>query len=230
MKKFLAIFLGILMISLMGISTLAATTTLLPEGETWTSVEVNGENAEILFNEDNTVTVKGSTAAWPCIISNLANPITVAADATITFDFSFTAGTTSIVLFFGEAGAASVTEGEFVVINPGISSELQANSNDILPGDYSGSFVLNSLEALPATIANEDGTYTITGVKVFTVGGAEVIFDKLEIAATAADTSEATSEDTSEATPGTGDTGYLALAILAVVALAGAVVVVKKAR
>ena len=225
MKKILAIFLAIFLVATLGISTLAASTTLLSKDETWSSVDVSGETAQIIFNDDNTTTVKGSTAAWPCVISNLASPVTFTSADTFEFDFTFTTGTTSMLIFFGENGT---TSDKYVVINSAITSNIVESNGDILPGTYTGSFNAADL-AIPEGAANDDGSYTITGVKIFTCGGAEITFNTLAVTTAATETSDTASDDTSDSTPETGDAGLAIFAVLAAVSMVGALLV-KKVR
>ena len=227
MKKFFVLILSVVMIASLSLVSLAETTevSFVSNADTWKSIEVNGENANMAF-KDGVATLSGSATGWPAAYTDFTKPITVAADATINFDFSFEVGKTSIILFFNETGVIEGGTDDFVVLNSKLSDNLEAGTNDVLPGTYKGSFKLNEL-TLPTSYANEDGTYTIYGIKIFTVVGAEVTFNKLAITTEAAGEP---SDDSSETeNPQTGDVMPVVAAIAAVVSLAGALVV-KKVR
>lgn len=228
MKKLLVLVLSIVMIASISLVSFAEATevTLIPSGETWTSIDAGGEVAKMNF-EGSVATLNGSSASWPCVYADYTSPITVAADATVNFDLSFTAGKTSIILFFNDTGVIAGAESDIAVINSKITDNLEAGTNDILPGTYSGSFKFNEL-TLPTSYANEDGSYTITGIKIFTVVGAEVTFNKLSVTAEVA-AEESVVEESETETPQTGDVMPVVAAIAAVVSLAGALVI-KKVR
>lgn len=203
------------------------------------STEVNGELAKLKL-DNGSIVVYGSTAAWPYAYFNIANPVSVStAEYELVYDFTVTGGKTNIILF---------CEGSTVDDNNNYISNLTHNiaadgsaqrpsGDDLLEGTYTGRIKLSDLD-LSNVAVKEDGKLTISSVKVYTVGGAEVKINKfaLEKIATSSDVSSQVSETSSssvvtdQSEVKTGDAGIYMFVLFAVLSITVATFVSVKKR
>jgi len=121
------------------------------------------------------------------------------------------------------------------------------STDNLLPGTYTGELNLSDLTLANDGALLEAGKLTITGVKVYSCGGAIITINKLALESIAtkipdvstpsttssapSDTSSKASSSSNTSTPvKTGDGGMFGLVIFAVVALAGATTISSKKR
>ncbi len=133
----------------------------------WVKSDVNGDSINIEYSQGKTV-VNGSTAGnWPSAKAVFPTPVYVGEGTYLVYDLSFEVGKTSIRL-----------NGENYV-HTFMSDNLEANTQDLLPGEYSGAISYKQLVELLG--ANEDGLVAITDMTVFTVDGAEITFNTFKL-------------------------------------------------
>ena len=219
----------------------------------WLSgAETNGETASAALSGD-AIVVSGSISSWPYAYYNLEAPVTINPDDfELVYDFTVSGGKTNIILFC----EGSTVEDNINYVNKlthlmaeGGSEYRDEGSDDLKDGTYTGKIKLSDLDYTNVTII-EEGKITISAVKVFSVGGGVITINKFaveSIATVIPDTSE-TSSTTSSATSSvtssaaysqstssepiiTGDTGIIALFIIAAITLLGmSVIAIRKRR
>lgn len=129
--------------------------------------ENDSENALVLYN---------TNGLWPDARYTLASPITFdPANASLYYEIELEANSkTSILLFFNGSSPDAPVEGKYIKINSLLSGvTISAGSGDI-KGDgskISGTLKLSDVE-FPQGCYNEDGTVTLSGIKIFTSGEA----------------------------------------------------------
>lgn len=115
----------------------------------------NGGANAVVSADETTLYVGTDRAGYPSVYMDYAEPITVDAKATIYADFTVdTASATTIYLFFNGSTANEFVDGQYVAIVA-----------DATNGHYSGYITLS--DVVPAGCYNEDGTLSLTSVKIF---------------------------------------------------------------
>lgn len=162
-------------------------------------VEKSSESSLVLYN---------TNGLWPDARYNLKSPVTFDPEnALLHYELEPEADSkTSILLFCGGSTPDSFTEGQYIKINSLLAGvTISAGSGDI-KGDgskISGTLDLSTVE-FPDGCYNEDGTVTVSGIKIFASGEAntKVIINRLLVAANSdteeSDTEESTHEAESE--------------------------------
>lgn len=226
---------------------------LIPEDAEITKIEANGVEASATFDENGVLTVQAA-GLWPSVKLTYAEPYTFnIADATLKVKFTLTSGGTSFRIQTSESvDTQSINE---IFPHHFIEGMTFDAAGDLAtPGTYEFEIPFSELAFCDWTaeavyqgkIPFTTDELTLTSILIFSVGGAQVIVEKLEVVVEGEDiidiseeTSEATSEATSEepidesseetsGTTPTGDSGLIALAIVSVLSLAGAVIIKKK--
>ncbi|MBQ5841578.1 MAG: metallophosphoesterase [Clostridia bacterium] len=163
-------------------------------------VEKSSENSLVLYNTDG---------LWPDARYNLKSPITFDPEnALLHYELELEADSkTSILLFCSGSTPASFAEGQYIKINSLLAGvTISAGSGDI-KGDgskISGTLDLSTVE-FPDGCYNEDGTVTVSGIKIFASGKAntKVIINRLLISTNGdgeeSDAEESIAADKSEA-------------------------------
>lgn len=199
----LAIFTLILSILMVPVS--AETKSLLPaDASKWGSVAAGGENATVTIENGATV-ISGSAQSWPCATYDMdtANQITVPVAGTVLeYDFSLDVGSTNISIFMKGETPKSFDKSFFSIVKCIESSTKDAESGDLTAGAYKGTITLDQIvahEDFPDAALNADGTLTISGIEIFTVFGAKVVVNKMNIV-TGGTSSESSAATSSEAT------------------------------
>ncbi|MBO7738112.1 MAG: hypothetical protein J6S77_05320 [Clostridia bacterium] len=154
----------------------------------WVKTDVNGDSINIEYSQGKTVVNGSTTGNWPSAKAIFPNTIYVGEGTSLVYDLSFDVGKTSI-RFNGD-----------IAVHPLMSDNLEAGSNDLFPGEYSGAITYEQLVELLG--ANEDGLVAITDMTVFTVDGAEITFNTFKLDPSyvppVVEESEEPSEDPSE--------------------------------
>ncbi len=123
----------------------------------------NGDSINIEYSQGKTVISGSSSGSWPSAKAVFPNTIYIGEGTYLVYDLSFDVGKTSIRL-----------NGEKYV-HTFMSDNLEDNTDDLLPGSFSGAISYEQLVELLG--ANEDGLVAITDMTVFTVDGAEITFN-----------------------------------------------------
>ena len=130
-------------------------------------VEKSSENSLVLYNTDG---------LWPDARYNLKSPITFDPEnALLHYELELEADSkTSILLFCGGSTPDFFAEGQYIKINSLLAGvTISAGSGDI-KGDgstISGTLRFSDVE-FPQGCYNEDGTVTLSGIKIFASGDA----------------------------------------------------------
>lgn len=256
MKKVLISLVSvILVVSLCSVFASAASINLVPSDATY-------ENVTDMFNNVATITFDGGKAAvsfngtsgWPSVKAMYASPVTVDINKySLHYDFTVDTGATNIVFYFGADRYYSISNSALA------NAQFDPDSGDLAPGTYSGTIALSDLvnsttNYAPAPFDKSnivDNKLTFAGIQIYSVNGATVTINALELVCedepedtssdaassegTASDaaSSDAASSDTSSTgstEPSTGDAGIIMIAVLSVVALAGASAAIKARR
>ena len=261
MKKIFAIIIAASMVltcfACFAVSADETTTTdetiynLIPEDGTIDYTAGNGFDATATFDENGALTVTAA-GGWPGITLTYATPYTFdIAKATLRVKFTLSGGGTSLRLATPDSDAIAATNEIFV--HHYIADATFDGAGDFnTPGTYEFEIPFSELSYCDWTaattytgkIAITTDSITLSSIQIYSVVGATVVIDTLEVVVegdeiidvsdeTSDDVSdvasEAVSEETSETeTPETGDSGMIALAIISVISLAGAVIFKKK--
>ncbi len=156
-----------------------------------------------------TVTAEGNgykfvaDKGWPSAYYHIEDSqitLDTASDETVLYyDFEVKSGEANVYVFFAgiNPGDKDLPEGTFVSLNKFIDqSKVNSESGDIAVGIYKGFVKASDLGCGAAYLA--DGKFTVSGMKVFAVGG-EVIVNELSVGA-------ADGEGTTESTESTAST------------------------
>ena len=133
----------------------------------WVKTDVNGDSINIEYSQGKTVVNGSTTGNWPSAKAVFPTPVYIGEGTYLVYDLSFEAGKTSIRLN-GENAVHTL-----------MSDNIEAGSNDLFPGEYSGAISYEQLVELLG--ANEDGLVAITDMTVFTVDGAEITFNTFKL-------------------------------------------------
>lgn len=193
---------------------------------TATDVDYNGSVGKCTYSYDGDKLTVASDVNWPSITANFDEGIVVGADDEIAVDFALTSGYVNFYVVVDVNG-----EDYALYIQHSIAPDsISASSGDLsVQGEYKTSFKVkdgvgskSGVGAVPAncaTIPTAD-SYTIKAITIIPCGGnASVTFNAFTV----------TSAAPVEEPPATGDTAMV-FALIALVAMAGSVVVAKKAR
>ena len=206
-------------------------TNLISKDLEWTAtdVEYGGAVGKCTYSYDGDKLTVASDVNWPNITANLGDGIVVSGDDEIAVDFALTSGYVNFYVVVDIDGEIYALYIQHTIAPDNIS----ASSGDLaVQGEYKTSFKIkdgvgskSSVGAVPAncsTLPAAD-SYTIKSVTIMPCGGnASVTFNSFTV------TSDAPVAD-EPANPGTGD-ATMVFALIALVAMAGAVVVSKKVR
>lgn len=163
-------------------------------------VEKSSESSLVLYNTDG---------LWPDARYNLKSPVTFDPEnALLHYELEPEADSkTSILLFCGGSTPDSFTEGQYIKINSLLAGVTISDGSGDIKGDgskISGTLDLSTVD-FPDGCYNEDGTVTVSGIKIFASGEAntKVIINRLLISTNgddeASDAEESVSSDKSEA-------------------------------
>ena len=196
---------------------------------TATDVDYNGSVGKCTYSYDGDKLTVASDVNWPSITANFDEGIVVGADDEIAVDFALTSGYVNFYVVVDVNG-----EDYALYIQHSIAPDsISASSGDLsVQGEYKTSFKVKDgvgskvgVGAVPAncaTIPTAD-SYTIKTITLVPCGGnASVTFNAFTVTSDAPAADEPTN-------PGTGD-ATMVFALIALVAMAGAVVVTKKVR
>lgn len=220
---------------------------LIPEDSEITYIAGNGYDATAAFGENGVLTVS-ATGGWPLATLTYAETYTFPIEkATLKVKFELKSGGTSFRL--GTPDSASSGAINEIFIHHYIAGATFDSAGDLAtPGVYEFEIPFSELYYCDWTAA---ATYqgkieiptdeiTLSYIEIYSVNGAEVVIDTLQVVVegnevidlseeTSETPSETFSEETSQTgTPETGDSGIIALTVISVLSLAGAVVVKKK--
>lgn len=204
---------------------------LISKDLTWTAtdVEYGGSIGKCTYSYDGDKLTVASDINWPSIAANFDEGIVVGADDEIAVDFALTSGYVNFYVVVDVDGEIYALYIQHTIAPDSIS----ASSGDLsVQGEYKTSFKIkdgvgskSGVGAVPAncsTLPAAD-SYTIKGVTIIPCGGnASVTFNAFTVTSDAPAADEPTN-------PGTGD-ATMVFALIALVAMAGAVVVAKKVR
>ncbi len=126
-----------------------------PAAWSLTDPSKNGGANAVVTADENALYVGTDAPGWPSVYMDYAEGITVDANATLYADFTVDKpAQTTIYLFFNGSTANAFNDGEYYALVA-----------DATTGHYSGYVTLS--EVLPEGCYNEDGTITLTSVKIF---------------------------------------------------------------
>lgn len=191
MKKLLIVNLMIiLLIGVFCLPALAGGISLLPDDiDVWIPIEYDGEIATAEIREGATV-IRGSQNSWPAVGYGLEGDNSITLDinsSAFEFDLTTKDGNANIVLYMKGSTPFNydTVQTKCVFLAKCIEEEnIHFCSGDLLPGTYKGSISFKELSEhseFPDNSLNNDGTLTITGIKIFTVYGAKVTVRALTI-------------------------------------------------
>lgn len=194
MKKLLVLLTAItLVLSISAFMVSAQSTSLLPEdASVWGSYAYEDantgttENAIVTIENGSTV-IGGSKAGWPCAVYNMeeADWVTVPIEGNVLkYEFSVDTARTNIILFF-KGDTPENYNGNSFTISRCFDPSFIIGTDDIMAGTYSGTIKLSDIVEhtdFPAAAKNDDDTLTISGLKIFSVGGANITIKTFEIA------------------------------------------------
>ena len=193
MKKLIAIMAILtLVISISLIPVSAATTSLLPTDATaWKSFSAgdNNENVNVKIDNGATIVTSTGTTSWPCAALSLgkAESYTVPIEGTsFEYDFTVANGKSNIMLFFNGGTPDVVIGTDYARLVDCISNFGITDNSDVPVGTYTGTITLKDMTSsagFPKTSINADKTVTISGIKIYSVGGAVVTVNKLQLVA-----------------------------------------------
>lgn len=220
---------------------------LIPQDGTIEYSAGGGSDATATFDANGALTV-AATGGWPGITLTYATPYTFdIATATLRVKFELTTGGTSLRLGTPDSDPMAATEEIFV--HHYIEGATFDSAGDFAtPGTYEFEIPFSELSFCDWTaattyagkIAITTDSLTLSSIQIYSVSGATVIIDTLEVVVPGGDTvdlsdetseeasAEASEETSQSTTPETGDAGIVALAVISVISLAGAVVIKKK--
>lgn len=232
MKKFISAMLVLALAAMLVVIPVSAKTetiNLIPSDGTYEFVDGNGATT---LTWDGAVATLTSAAGWPSLVYTFAEPITFdPAKTVLNLKFTLVSGGTSFRL--------SNSAGTQIMLHQFTDASFDAAGDVSAAGTYEVSISFADLKEFAGTaedaytgksdlVLNEDGTYTISSIQIYNVTG-EVKVEKLELVVTS-DDPVASSEEPSKEDPSTStsDTGIVALAIFAVLSVAGAAVALKR--
>ena len=143
------------------------------------------ENMEIVKGADGSLEIANTNGAWPAAGYVLPNGGITFDPAKTTLNYDFTVGpSTNIILFFNGSTPDEYKDGQHKTITHKIDGA-ELNGDDITGNgaSFKGSFSLNDPDYFPSACYNEDGTMTLTGVRIFAAGaaGSKVVVRELSI-------------------------------------------------
>lgn len=143
------------------------------------------ENMEIVKGADGSLEIANTNGAWPAAGYVLPNGGITFDPAKTTLNYDFTVGpSTNIILFFNGSTPEEYKDGQHKTITHKIDGA-ELNGDDITGNgaSFKGSFSLNDPDYFPSACYNEDGTMTLTGVRIFAAGaaGSKVVVRELSI-------------------------------------------------
>lgn len=154
--------------------------------------EKNADNALVLYNTDG---------KWPDARYTLESPVTFdPEEASLYYDLLIEKNSqTSILLFFNGSTADSPVEGQYIKLNSYLSGATISSGSGDVKGDgsvISGTLDLSTVE-FPDGCYNDDGTLTLSGIKIFASGEADtkVIINRL-LVMTESETEESIPDET----------------------------------
>ena len=205
MKKLLLITTVIaLTLSVLALTVSAEPASLLPEdASVWKSNSANGEDASIKIEEGVTV-VFGSADSWPSANYSMEKNdwITIPTeDYVLEYDFSLDIGHTNMTLFLKGNTPDNYTDGTHFSIVNCIDGPKDEGSGDLFAGTYTGAIKIEDMinqEGFPKDTINDDNTLTVSGLRVFTVFGANVKINKLEFVEASESNIEESSADSED--------------------------------
>ncbi len=267
MKKILVTLVSvILVVSLCSVFASALTVNLIPSDAQYDKVDAQGHTATITFTDGKAVV--SSDGSWPSVKALYAADKIVTADVdkySIHYDFTVAGGETNISFLFSK----SATDPDNGLLYPISNNKLEGakftqGSGDLQAGTYTGTMKLSDLVNSSTNLDKVafdksfvvDGKLIFSGIQVYSVNGATVTINALELVcedepsessgdeSTGSTSSEATSSEaasseatpsadtssTTSTTPSTGDAGIIVLVVMALVAVMGASVMVKARR
>ncbi len=216
---------------------------LIPNDATITYTEVNGVTAEATFDENGTLTVKAASQ-WPVANLEYAEPYTFEiAKATLKVKFELKNGGTSFRISTPDSDKTTGTYEIFV--HHFIKDATFDGAGDLAtPGVYEFEIPFSELAycdwtagaAFSGKLPIETEEITLSSIEIYSVSGAEIVIEKLEVVVegneiieVSEEPSEEPSEETSQPdTPPTGDNGFVVLAVVSAIALAGAMILKKR--
>ena len=140
---------------------------------------------EIVQGADGSLEIANTNGAWPAAGYALPNGGITFDPAKTSLNYDFTVGpATNIILFFNGSTPDDYRDGQHKTISHKIDGA-QLNGDDIQGNgaSFKGSFSLDDTDYFPAGCYNEDGTMTLTGVRIFAAGaaGSKVVVRELSI-------------------------------------------------
>jgi len=205
MKKLLLITTVIaLTLSVLALTVSAEPASLLPEdASVWKSNSANGEDASIKIEGGATV-IFGSANSWPSANYSMEENdwITIPTeDYVLEYDFSLDIGHTNMTLFLKGNTPDNYTDGTHFSIVNCIDGPKDEGSGDLFAGTYTGAIKIEDMinqEGFPKDTINDDNTLTVSGLRVFTVFGANVKINKLEFVEASESNIEESSADSED--------------------------------
>jgi len=204
---------------------------LISKDLTWTATDVDfgGSVGKCTYSYDGDKLTVASDVNWPNITASFDEGIVVGADDEIAVDFTLTSGYVNFYVIVDVNG-----EDYALYIQHSIAPDsISASSGDLsVQGEYKTSFKVkdgvgskSGVGAVPANCATIPAadSYTIKAITIMPCGGnASLTFNAFTVTSDAPAADEPTN-------PSTGDAAMV-FALIALVAMAGAVVVAKKVR
>ncbi|MFA6729876.1 MAG: hypothetical protein WCR95_02635 [Eubacteriales bacterium] len=224
---------------------------LISEDAEITYTEVNGVTATATFDENGRLTVKADEQ-WPKVTLEYEVPYTFEVEKAtlrVKFELKGSGGTSIRILTSDSEASGSINE---VFVHHFLEDVSYDTAGDLIThGVYEFELPFSELAFCDWTQAAgymgklpiEKDELSFTYLEIFSVGGAEVIIETLEVVVEGPDVIEVPSDEepseppaetsvpaeTSEpAAPPTGDAGIIALLVISAVSLAGAVVIKRR--
>lgn len=191
MKKLLVGFLVLsLAISISLFYASAETTSLLPENVSdWKSVSEQTKTATAEI-KDGTTVISGSTQFWPSVAYSMPEEkqVTVPIEGmSVEYEFMVDKGASNIFIYFKGATPENPDDNFFKLMDCIDTPNKDAGSSDVTAGTYKGAVRLDEMTAnfnFPGTAVNDDNTITFSGLSIYSVAGATVTVNKLQIVPT----------------------------------------------
>ncbi len=162
---------------------------LIPSDAYWTNTD-NGGASVVVQETDGIYVFSGSlSGTWPCTETwYVASPIIAELDSySLVYDFTVESGDTNINFFFDDGNGGSVG---YTICNTALNpTNYDTGSGDLKEGVYQGALKLSDFvesaklwngEAFP-TAAIIDGCLRFIGIQVYSVNGAKITVNAMEI-------------------------------------------------
>lgn len=169
-------------------------TALIPETESWTKTDNGGASVTTTYNDDGSIVFSGSAAGtWPCTETWYTDSPVVANVETdsLVIDFTVEGGSTNINFFFDNGSGGSYG---YTICNTTLGNVVyDVGSGDLMDGTYKMAIKISELVASTKLLNSEafpagaviDGQLKFIGIQIYSVNGAVVTVNQMDIMPTA---------------------------------------------